>query len=176
MSSNSYIETPKSASKLPKNDQLTPVRRVLPSFARGEKENKLAREQQSPLPKQELLHKEVGYKVKGSVDLLRSPTKKRDSSELTQVQECLVAHIEAYYEVPRDFDLAIHGPISDVRYEQRLIIAYGDNKLQLKDNRSDALANPAKLCTKCALAGHLPRYCRSDYDLKKRFVSGTLIC
>ena len=45
MASKSYIETPKSSSKLRKNDQLTPAKRVLPSLTRGVSKNKLTREQ-----------------------------------------------------------------------------------------------------------------------------------
>ena len=45
MASKSYIETPKSSSKLRKNDQLTAAKRDLPSLTRGVSKNKLAREQ-----------------------------------------------------------------------------------------------------------------------------------
>jgi hypothetical protein len=94
-------------------------------------------------------HHQVGFKVKGSSDLRASDKK-------------LMDHIEQHFVVSRDVDWAsVLGPLADTSHEQRVIQAYHEDRLELKQQGKD---RPAKMCIECAATGHALRYCPAKLE------------
>ena len=100
---------------------------------------------------QKYLHKKLDFEVEGK-------------AKLTAVQLKLMAHIKDFFTVPFDFDSADHGPLSRTSHEQRLIIAYSEDKLKHKTGVKEA---PPKLCIECGEGGHKFRYCPTKLEKPK---------
>ena len=101
------------------------------------------------LHEQKYLHKKLEFAVDGK-------------ATLTAVQVKLMDHIKESFKVPFDLDSTDHGPLSRMSHEERVIIAYHEDKLEFKASVKEA---PSKLCIECGVAGHKSRYCPTKLEI-----------